>query len=133
MKKVIGVAILVIIILFVIVYMFTNDFSNVAKIEYQKYNYTNGSFSEIIIINDNDRIKQITKILNKGKPQKIAYKKAYHESYKLILMYEDGTTEVIRIWKNFGPDFDMFESNTRFGVYKIKNKNLREELGEILN
>lgn len=60
MKKVIGVAILVIIIFFVIIFMFTNDFSNIAKIEYQKYNYTNGSFGEVIIINDKDNqdIKQ---------------------------------------------------------------------------
>ncbi|WP_419394148.1 hypothetical protein [Cytobacillus praedii] len=133
MKKVIGVAILLIIIFFVIIFMFTNDFSNIAKIEYQKYNYTNGSFGEVIIINEKDRIKQITKILNKGKHYKIAYKKVYHETYKLILMYEDGTTEVIRIWKDFGPDVDMFESDTRFGVYKIKNKKSREKLSEILN
>ncbi|MED3575185.1 hypothetical protein [Cytobacillus praedii] len=134
MKKVIGVAILVIIIFIVIIFMFTNDFSNIAKIEYQKYNYTNGSFGEVIIINDKDRIKQITKILNKGKHyKKIVYKKAYRETYKLILMYEDGTTEVIRIWNGFGPDVDMFESDTRYGVYKIKNKKSREKLSEILN
>lgn len=76
---------------------------------------------------------RITKILNKGKHYKIAYKKVYHETYKLILMYEDGTTEVIRIWKDFGPDVDMFESDTRFGVYKIKYKKSREKLSEILN
>ncbi|MBS4192913.1 hypothetical protein KHA94_22615 [Bacillus sp. FJAT-49705] len=133
MKKVIRVEILVIIIFFVIVFIFKNDFSNIAKVEYQKYNHTNGSFGEVIIIDDNDRIKQITKILNKGKHQKIAYKKDYHENYKLILMYEDGTTEVIRIWKNFGRNFDLFESDKRDGVYKIKNKNSREELSEILN
>ncbi|MFE8697613.1 hypothetical protein ACFYKT_14825 [Cytobacillus sp. FJAT-53684] len=133
MKKVIGVAGLVIIISLVSVLMFTNDFSNIKKVEYQKYNHSNGTFGEVIVIDDNDRIIQITKIFNKGKHQNIQYKKANHESFKLTLTYEDKTTEIIRIWGNMGRDFDLLESDTREGVYKLKDKKSRGKLFGILN
>ena len=133
MKKVIGVGGLVIIISLVSVLMFTNDFSNIKKVEYQKYNHSNGTFGEVIVIDDNDRIIQITKIFNKGKHQNIQYKKANLESFKLTLTYEDKTTEIIRIWGNMGRDFDLLESDTREGIYKLKDKKSREKLFGILN
>lgn len=128
-----GVAILAIVIFFVIVFMFTNNFSNIKKVEYQKYNQSNGTFDEVIVIDDNDRINQLTKILNKGKHQNIQYKKDYHEHLKLTLVYENKTTEIIRIWLSMGPNFDLLESDTREGIYKLKHEKSREKLLEILN
>ncbi|MED3574921.1 hypothetical protein [Cytobacillus praedii] len=133
MKKAVGVMILVFLIVTIMVFLFSNDFSKITRIVYQKYNHYDGNFSERFEIEDNDTINKLTRILNKANHQNTIYEKAFHEDYKLILIYPDETTETVRIWIGFGPDYDLLESDTRFGTFKLKSNKSREELLEILN
>ncbi len=113
-------------------FFFSNDFSNITKIEYQRYNHSEGNFGEIIVIEDEDSINQLTKIFNKARHQNVIYEKEYRENIKLTLFYPDETTETIRVWIGFGSDYDLLESETREGTFKLKNKKSREALLEIL-
>ncbi len=124
---------MVIIFVFAGTFMFSNDFSNITKIEYEKYNYSEGKFGEVIIIENNHSISQLTKILNKANHQNNMYEKTKHEDFKITLYYEDDTSEIIRVWKDFGQDYDLLESATRVGTYKLKNKKSRKALYNILN
>lgn len=132
MKKVVGVIILVIFIVLISIFLFYNDFSNITKVEYQKYNHSDGIFSEVIDIEDEDTISKLMRIFNKANHQNSKYKKAYHENFKLTLFYQDGKTEIVRIWIGFGADFDLLESETRYGIFKLKNSKSRKALLEIL-
>lgn len=123
MKKAVGVMILVFLIVSVMIFLFSKNFSKITKIEYQKYNHTDGNFSELIEIEGNDTINKLTRILNKANHQNTIYEKEFHEDYKLILFYPDETTETVRIWIGFGPDYDLLESDTRFGTFKLKATN----------
>ncbi|WP_057762761.1 hypothetical protein [Cytobacillus praedii] len=133
MKKAVGVMILVFLIVTIMVFLFSNDFSKITRIVYQKYNHSDGNFSELIEIEDNDTINKLTRILNKANHQNTIYEKEFHEDYKLILFYPDETNETVRIWIGFGLDYDLLESDTRSGTYKLKYNKSREELLEILN
>lgn len=88
--------------------------------------------SEVIVIEDDETISQLTKSFNKANHQNFIYKKAYHEDFKLTLFCEGETSEIVRIWKDFGEGYDLLESDTGEGVYEIKNNNSRELLREIL-
>lgn len=133
MRKLLGVIILAISIVSVSIFLFSNDFSNITKVEYQKFNHSDGSFSKVIEVADDDTINKLTKIFNKANHQNSIYKKAYNENIKVTLFYQDGTSETVRIWIGFGPDFDLMESDIRFGTFKLKDNKSRKELLEILN
>lgn len=132
LKKVIGVVLLAIIIVLLSIFLFSSDFLNITKIEYQKYSHSDDKIDKVIVIDDDDEINQLTKVLNKANHTNTNYEKAYHEDFKLTLFYEDETSEIIRVWKGFGPNYDLLESDTGEGTYKLKNKKSRETLLEIL-
>lgn len=132
-----GVILSATIIVFIGIFWFPNgssndDFSNITKIEYQKYNHSKEDYSKITVIEDNDTISQLADTFNKANHRSIQYKKVYRENYKLTLFYEDDTTEILRIWKSFGKDYDLLESDIREGIYEIKNNKSREALRKIL-
>ncbi|WP_102275540.1 hypothetical protein [Cytobacillus massiliigabonensis] len=133
MKQLVSVILLAIFIVLISSYFFSNDFSNIIKVEYQRYNHTDGSFSKVVEIEEDDTISKLIKILNKANHQSTVYEKEYHEDFKLTLFYENETTETIRIWLDFGQEYDLLESETREGTYKLKNSKSREALLEILN
>ncbi len=136
MKKGIwGGIVFVIIILFVFVLMLTNDFTNITitRVEYQKYNHPEEKYGEVAVLEDEDSLSQLTKILNKADHERTDYEKAYHEDVKLTLFYKEGTSEMIRIWKDFGQDYDLLERETKEGVYKLKDKQARRMLNEMLS
>lgn len=133
LKKVFGVGMAFAIIFFLVYFfIFSNRFSDIIKVEYQKYNQSEEKYGEVIVMDDEKIIKQLTKILDKANHQKTEYKKGYHDSYKLTLYYEDETSEIIRVWKDFGQDYDLLESDTKDGVYKLKHKQSRETLNKFL-
>lgn len=121
------------IIILLSILLLSNDFSNITKIEYQKYSHSDDKFDKVIVIEDDKEINQLAKIFNKANQTNINYEKAYHKDFKLTLFYEDKTTEIIRVWKGFSPNYDLLESDTREGTYKLKNKKSRETLLKILN
>lgn len=135
LKKVVGVILLIIVIVAISLFIFSNDsndFSNITKIEYQKYNHSKDKYGELKVIEDDETLSQLTKLINKATHQNFEYNKAYHDDIKLTLLYIGETAETVRIWKDFGKDYDLLESETRDGIYEIKNNNSRETLREIL-
>ncbi|SIS97923.1 hypothetical protein SAMN05421758_11528 [Salimicrobium salexigens] len=96
----------------------SNDFSTITEIEYQKYNHSEDKYGEI---EDDETISQLTGLFNKANHQNIVYNKAYHNDYKLTLLYEDETSETVRIWKGFGKDYDLL--NYSYVPIKVKGMN----------
>ncbi|WP_102029130.1 hypothetical protein [Salirhabdus sp. Marseille-P4669] len=134
MKKSIGGGVVFgIIILYVFVLMLTNDFVNITRVEYQKYNHPEEKYGEVAVLEDEDSLSQLTKILNKADHERTDYEKADHEDVKLTLFYKEGTSEMIRIWKDFGQDYDLLERGTKEVVYKLKDKQARKMLNEMLS
>ncbi|MFS0861088.1 hypothetical protein [Fredinandcohnia sp. 179-A 10B2 NHS] len=132
MKKLIGVILFVILIFLIKDYMFASDSVSMTEIEYQQFNHSEDTFGETRIINDKHTVEKVAEILLKTNHENTKYEKVSQQDYQVTIFYEDRSTEVIRIWIDFGRDFDLLESDRRSGAYILKDSESRETLRKIL-
>lgn len=132
MKKVIGVILFVILFFLLKDYLFTSDSVSMTKIEYQQYNHSEDTFGETRVIHDNRTIEKVAEILLNTNHENTKYEKVSQLDYQMTIYYDDKSTEVIRVWIDFGRDFDLLESESRTGAYILEEGKSREALREIL-
>lgn len=129
MKKTIiylSIAILVVVLVFSFLY---NGFSGIQSITIQQYDEP---INDGKITTDKEKIKTITRILNRSNRVTGDYEMEYKYYYKIQLKYKDGQIEVLYVYKNFGENITFFVSDVRDN-YKINNKQANEILDLLLN
>lgn len=99
MKKTIiypSIAILIVVLVFSFFY---NGFSGIQSITIQQYDEP---INDGKITTDKEKIKTITRILNRSNRVTGDYEMEYKYYYKIQLKYKDGQIEVLYVYENFG-------------------------------
>ncbi|QHJ70612.1 hypothetical protein [Planococcus halotolerans] len=110
-----------------------HDFKEVpVQLEVSVYDSANDEFGEAVLIDDQEEIEDFIQSVNKAGHENGAYEVTRFEDYKVRMVYKDGSTDTLRLWLNFGDDFDMFQTDKTVGIYKLKNDGAREVIREIL-
>lgn len=135
MKKIIFVMFLVGILAFISTIVFSADqFTEIpAKAEVSAYDYKAEGYGEATLKKEQEELALLVETLNKANHQKSSYEVARSEDYRLTLTYNDGTTETLLVWLDFGEDFDMLQSSVKEGSYKLKDEKARAALQKMLD
>ncbi|MDF2556327.1 MAG: hypothetical protein K0R71_155 [Bacillales bacterium] len=134
MKKWILIFIGIVIAIIIVNLNLSNGFSNIDSIKVQKYDESSNEYNDGKVIKDSNSIKNFTKTLNRANQEKNAfYSTAHRDDFKVTITYEDDTTEVLFVWKDFGGNTTFIVRPTKHDVFRVKNENHRKAFLKILN
>ena len=129
MKKTIIYSCIAILVVVLVFSFFYNGFLGIQSMTIQK----NGEpIKAAKITTEKEKIKTITRILNRSNRIMDHYEFAYNYDYKIQLKYKDGKTEVLYVHINFGTNTALFVSDVR-DSYKIDDKQTNKILELLLN
>lgn len=111
----------------------SNDFKEVpVQLEVSAYDYANEEFEETFVIDDQQEIEDFTASLNKANHKNGSYELSRQPDYSIVMLYNNGSIDTLRLWLDFDTDLDLFNSDKTDGHYRLKNDGAREVILEIL-
>ena len=134
MKRLLFVLLLLGVLLLTADFVFSsNDFKEVPlRLEVSAYDYANEEFGEEFFIDDQQEIEDFTASLNKANHKNGSYELSRQPDYSIVMVYNNGSIDTLRLWLDFDTDLDLFNSDKTNGHYRLKNDGAREVIREIL-
>lgn len=134
MKKILFVLLLAGALLLIADLVFSsNDFEEVPiQLEVSAYDYANEEFKEAFLIDNQEEIEDFIHSLNKSRHENGSYEISRQPDYSIVLVYNNGSIDTLRLWLDFGDGFDLFNTDKTDGHYRLKNDGAREVVREIL-
>jgi hypothetical protein len=107
------------------------EFSNIKSIEVEYRGFDTNKFEKQKLIKDNNSIKLFTHFLNRANQEKkVNYGMDRLADYKVTVNYEDGSEDILMIWKQSG-EYTFITRDPQNDAFKIKKRD-RKEFLEIL-